>query len=80
LPFYLSERRSPSHSAARKKDKKARKEDAMNIKVDRQAIEDASKKLSNWGRWGKDDMIGTLNHVTPEDIVKAAGLIRTGKV
>jgi hypothetical protein len=38
----LSERRSPSHSAARKKDKKARKEDAMNIKVDRQAIEDAS--------------------------------------
>ena len=23
------------------------------------------KKLSNWGRWGKDDQIGTLNHVTP---------------
>ena len=52
----------------------------MNIKVGKAAIEEASKKLSNWGRWGKDDMIGTLNHVTPEDIVKAAGLIRTGKV
>ena len=39
-----------------------------------------AKKLSNWGRWGKDDHIGTLNHVTPEDIVKAASLIRTGKV
>src|SRR6202162_898031 len=51
----------------------------MNIKVGKQAIADASKKLSNWGRWGKDDQIGTLNHVTPEDIVKAAGLIRTGK-
>ena len=38
------------------------------------------KKLSNWGRWGNDDQIGTLNHVTPEDIVKAASLIRTGKV
>ena len=49
----------------------------MNIKVGKQAIEEASKKLSNWGRWGKDDMIGTLNHVTPEDIVKAASLIRT---
>ena len=52
----------------------------MDIKVGRQAIEEASKKLSNWGRWGKDDQIGTLNHVTPEDIVKAASLIRTGKV
>jgi hypothetical protein len=23
-------------------------------------------------RWGKDDQIGTLNHVKPEDVVKAA--------
>ena len=37
----------------------------MNIKVGKQAIAEASKKLSNWGRWGKDDQIGTLNHVTP---------------
>ena len=52
----------------------------MNIKVGRQAIAEATEKLKNWGRWGKDDQIGTLNHVTPEDIVKAASLIRTGKV
>ena len=52
----------------------------MNIKVGREAIAEASKKLSNWGRWGKDDHVGTLNHVTPEDIVHAASLIRTGKV
>ena len=44
----------------------------MDIKVGKKAIEEASKKLSNWGRWGKDDQIGTLNHVTPEDITKAA--------
>ena len=43
----------------------------MDIKVGKKAIEEASKKLSNWGRWGKDDHIGTLNHVTPEDIAKA---------
>src|SRR5262245_62775079 len=53
---------------------------AMNITVGRKAIEEASKKLSNWGRWGKADQIGTLNHVTPEDIVNASKLIRTGKV
>src|SRR5580704_4914223 len=50
----------------------------MDIKVGKAAIEEASKKLSNWGRWGKDDQVGTLNHVSPEDIVKAASLIRTG--
>ena len=52
----------------------------MNIKVGKQAIAEATQKLKNWGRWGKDDQIGTLNHVTPEDIVKAASLIRSGKV
>ena len=41
----------------------------MNIKVGKKAIEEASEQLSNWGRWGKDDHIGTLNHVTPQDIV-----------
>ena len=52
----------------------------MDIKVGRKAIAEATEKLKNWGRWGKDDQIGTLNHVTPQDIVKAASLIRTGKV
>jgi kynurenine formamidase len=37
------------------------------------------RKLSNWGRWGADDEIGTLNLVTPEKVVQAAGLVRTGK-
>ena len=52
----------------------------MNIKVGRKAIEEASQKLSNWGRWGKEDHIGTLNHVTPENIAEAAKLVKTGKV
>ncbi len=36
------------------------------------------KKLSNWGRWGKDDQLGTLNLVTPEKRVKAARLVKEG--
>ncbi len=52
----------------------------MDIKVGKQAIAEASQKLRNWGRWGKDDQIGTLNHVRAEDIVKAASLIRSGRV
>ena len=46
----------------------------------RDVIEKASKDLSNWGRWGADDQIGTLNYVTPEDIVNAGKLIKKGKV
>jgi kynurenine formamidase len=52
----------------------------MEIKVGKAAIAEAHEKLSNWGRWGPEDEIGTLNHVSPEDIVSAARLIRKGKV
>ena len=50
------------------------------MKVDRAAIYEAAKKLSNWGRWGADDQIGTLNNVSPEDVVNAGKLIKKGKV
>jgi len=33
----------------------------------------------NWGRFGDLDQRGTFNHLTPERIVAAAALIRTGK-
>ena len=26
-------------------------------------------ELRNWGRWGPDDELGTLNHITPEDVI-----------
>ena len=52
----------------------------MKSGLTRQDIYDAAKKISNWGRWGDDDQIGTLNNVTPADIVGAAGLVRKGKV
>ena len=37
-------------------------------------------QLSNWNRWGDDDRLGTLNHVTPAKRVAAAGLVRDGRV
>ena len=39
---------------------------------------DIGKRLSNWGRWGKDDRLGTLNHITPERVAAAARLVKTG--
>lgn len=38
------------------------------------------KRLSNWGRWGEDDRVGTLNHITAERLAAAARLVKTGKL
>jgi kynurenine formamidase len=35
-------------------------------------------ELSNWGRWGKDDELGTLNLVTAAKRKQAAALVRDG--
>ena len=35
-------------------------------------------ELSNWGRWGPDDEIGTMNLVTPDKRRAAAALVREG--
>src|SRR5205814_3692568 len=35
-------------------------------------------ELSNWGRWGKDDQIGTLNLITAEKRKQALRLVRDG--
>lgn len=36
------------------------------------------EELSNWGRWGKEDQLGTLNLITPEKRVAAAALVTEG--
>jgi len=43
-------------------------------------IHAAAARLKNWGRWGSEDQVGTLNFTRPEDIVAAARLVTKGKV
>jgi kynurenine formamidase len=37
------------------------------------------QELSNWGRWGQDDVLGAANTITPEKRRQAAELVRTGE-
>jgi kynurenine formamidase len=37
-------------------------------------------QVRNWGRWGPDDEIGTLNFITPDAIARASRLVTSGKV
>src|SRR6476659_10128278 len=46
--------------------------------VTRAQFEAWVKEISNWGRWGKDDELGTLNLITPEKRKAAAAQVRDG--
>ena len=37
------------------------------------------EKLKNWGRWGEDDELGTLNFLGEKEVAEAAGLVKTGR-
>src|SRR5512132_2745742 len=40
---------------------------------------DLAAAVRNWGRWGPDDELGTINLVTPEVRTRAAACVRAGK-
>ena len=42
------------------------------------AIAAAAKRCSNWGRWGADDVLGTLNFLDDAKRREAAALVRRG--
>jgi kynurenine formamidase len=42
------------------------------------AIAAAAKRCSNWGRWGADDVLGTLNFLDDAKRVEGASLVRRG--
>ncbi|WP_328835327.1 cyclase family protein [Streptomyces europaeiscabiei] len=41
-------------------------------------IAEAAKAYSNWGRWGADDVLGTLNFLTEDKRREGAALVRRG--
>jgi kynurenine formamidase len=43
-------------------------------------LRDAAKKYCNWGKWGPDDQLGTVNYVTKDDVARASKLVRDGRV
>lgn len=44
-----------------------------------QEIIDLGEKVKNWGRWGDDDEIGTINFVTNEVVKEATKCVKSGK-
>lgn len=44
-----------------------------------QEFHDIAARVNNWGRWGPDDEIGTLNLITTQVVREAAACIRSGR-
>ena len=40
-------------------------------KLTRRDLAEAAETYKNWGKWGSNDEIGTLNYTSPEDIIAA---------
>jgi kynurenine formamidase len=39
-----------------------------------------ASRLCNWGRWGPDDELGTVNFITDRKVAEAAALVRRGQI
>jgi len=46
----------------------------------REEVERIAERHRTWGRWGDDDELGAANLVTAETVLRAASLVRSGKV
>jgi kynurenine formamidase len=51
---------------------------AQSPKLTRSGVDAMMKELSNWGRWGKDDQLGTIHLITPATRKAAAALVKVG--
>lgn len=48
--------------------------------MDSRNFDRVAERVRNWGRWGAQDMRGTLNHIGPEALRQAAREVRSGKM
>ena len=53
-------------------------QDATRVPRNQEEFDAMFRELSNWGRWGADDELGTLNLITAAKTREAASLVRSG--
>jgi kynurenine formamidase len=52
---------------------------APSVAITPELFEDYYQRFSNWGRWGAEDQRGTLNFISPEKVVQASSMVRSGR-
>lgn len=51
---------------------------SSSLEMKKEKFDELLKATSNWGRWGKDDQLGSLNLITPDKRRRAARLVTSG--
>ena len=44
-------------------------------RTEREKFDNLSKEISNWGRWGESDQLGTLNNISDISIIEARKIV-----
>jgi kynurenine formamidase len=52
---------------------------ATSPKVSLREFDAIFESVKNWGKWGPDDQLGTLNYITPDKVRAAASLVKKGR-
>ena len=58
------------------KEKKENTRIAQAQKFDLNTVKEFARQCSNWGKWGAEDELGTINYITPEKVRQAAQLVK----
>jgi kynurenine formamidase len=53
---------------------------ASGERLDARTVEEWGRRYSNWARFGAEDELGALNFITPDRVLAAASLVRSGIV
>jgi len=52
----------------------------MAEELNAKTVRNWGERYSNWGRWGDDDQLGTLNFITRERVIAACAIPKAGRV
>ena len=69
----------PAQHDSRRHDEEARSH-GKGAKLTAADIEEIAERHRNWGRWGDDDQLGTVNFIDEACVRRAASLVRRGTV
>lgn len=72
----MSTAQAPKHAV----ESNAAEEPLTDVPEGTDLLADYIAQCSNWGRWGADDELGTLNFVGAEEVQAAATMVRKGEV
>jgi len=52
----------------------------VSLDPDFKILAEMAERYRNWGKWGPDDQVGTVNYITPDKVRQSARLVQKGEI